>query len=109
VRISGLSTGGVRASVVSLLYPSADLISLDPKAETPFLFTGTGHFNVFGFSNRVVKSSQVKSCKDLRLTRLHVPSRLDYNILRVIRSRTPSCLLMILSKDKTRSTPQRLR
>jgi len=34
VRISGLSTGGVRASVVSLLYPSADLISLDPKAET---------------------------------------------------------------------------
>ena len=34
MRISGLSTGGVRASVVSLLYPSADLISLDPKAET---------------------------------------------------------------------------
>ena len=71
MRISGLSTGGVRASVVSLLYPSADLISLDPKAETVKTLSFSQEPAILMFFE---VGFFLKSCKDLRLTRLHVPS-----------------------------------
>ena len=94
MRISGLSTGGAREARERLwspfCTPLADLISLDPKAETslrPFPFHRNRPFLCF-FSNRLYPL-------------------LDYSCNP--QSHSPSCLLMNLSKDfkMTRSTPQR--